>query len=112
MRPESAKFLSDILDAVQCIVRYTSGKTREVYVADHELRDAVQWNFAVIGEAMSQLHKIDPGTVEQITEWRRIITFRNQLVHGYGAIKDEITWDIIENKVPVLRAEVNELLGK
>lgn len=82
-----------------------------MYLVDNELRDAVHWNFAVVGEALSQLHKSDPTAAEQISEWPRIIAFRNQLIHGYGVIKSEITWDIIENKVPVLLADVKRLLG-
>ena len=111
MRPESAKYLRDILDAATRIADYTREKSRDDYLAASELRDAVQWNFTVIGEALSQLHKLDPATAERITEWRRIIAFRNQLIHGYGVIKHEITWDIVENKLPVLRRETAALLG-
>jgi uncharacterized protein with HEPN domain len=111
MQPESAKFLSDMADAINRIVDYTRGKTRDDYLADNELRDAVQWNFTVIGEALSQLHKTDAGTAERISEWPRIIAFRNQLIHGYGVIKNDITWDIIETKLPVLQKDVQALLG-
>ena len=111
MRLESAKFLQDILDAANRIAEYARGKTREDYLAQGEFRDAVQWNFTVIGEALAQLNKADPATAEQITEWRRIIAFRNQLIHGYGVIKNEITWDILENKLPVLQADVRRLLA-
>lgn len=111
MPPESAKFLSDILDAAERITAYTAGKTRDGFLADGQLRDAVNWNFTVIGEALGQLHKLDSPTAERITEWRRIIAFRNQLIHGYGVIRNEITWDIIEKKLPVLRAEARQLLG-
>jgi uncharacterized protein with HEPN domain len=65
----------------------------------------------VIGEALSQLHKHDAGTAEQISQWQRIIGFRNQLIHGYGVIKHEITWDIVESKLPVLGADARKLLG-
>ena len=65
----------------------------------------------MIGEALSQLCKIDPHSAEQINEWRRIIGFRNQLIHGYGVIKDEITWDIIESKLSVLLQDVERLLA-
>jgi len=110
MRPESAKLLTDILDSSTRIVEYTRGRSRDQYLAEGELRDAVHWNFAVIGEALSQLNKLDPVTAQQISEWHRIIGFRNQLIHGYGVIKNEITWDIIETKLPVLRADVSRLL--
>jgi uncharacterized protein with HEPN domain len=111
MRPESGKFLVDMLNAVDRIADYTSGKTRDDYLSDRKLRDAVQWNFAVIGEALSQLEKVDPRLAHQINEWRRIISFRNQLIHGYGVIKDEITWDIVERKTPILRSDLQKLLG-
>jgi uncharacterized protein with HEPN domain len=110
MRPESAKFLRDILDAAERIAAYTRGKARESYLADRELRDAVQWNFAVIGEALAQLHRTDSATAERITEWNRVIAFRNQLIQGYGVIQNEITWDIVENKLPILRAEVQAMI--
>lgn len=111
MRPESAKLLNDMSDAIQRISDYTKGQTVDSYLLDGELRDAVQWNFTVIGEALGQLYKADPAVAQQIREWRRIIAFRNQLIHGYGVIKNDITWDIIETKLPVLRADVCVLLG-
>jgi uncharacterized protein with HEPN domain len=110
MPPESAKYLRDALDAAILIGRFVSGKTMDEYRADPMLRSAVQWNFAVIGEALSQLHKTDPATVERIAEWNRIIGFRNQLIHGYGVIRDTITWDIIELNHPVLMRELESLL--
>ena len=112
MQPESAKFLSDILEAVSRIAEYTRAITRNDYLNNAELRDAVHWNFAVIGEALSQLHKLSPEVAERITEWPRIISFRNQLIHGYGVIKNDITWDIIEKKLPVLTSDVERLLKK
>ena len=112
MRLETGKFLHDILDAAGRIGDYTRGKTRDDYLADGKLRDAVQWNFAVIGEALVQLEKSDPDTAHQITEWHRIIAFRNQLIHGYGVVRHEITWDIVQNKLAVLRSDVQLLLAK
>ena len=31
------------------------------------------------------------------------------LIHGYAEIDDRLVWDIVENKLPVLRREVDEL---
>jgi uncharacterized protein with HEPN domain len=112
MQPESAKLLQDILDAADRISGYVSGKSREEFLACRELCDAVHWNFAIIGEALNQLYKINPTCVEKINEWRRIIGFRNQLIHGYGAIKSDITWDIIQSKLHKLKAEVQLLLSR
>ena len=33
------------------------------------------------------------------------------LIHGYDAVSDEVVWDIVETKLPVLRAEFEAILG-
>ena len=76
------------------------------------LRAAVERKFEIIGEALSKLSKVDSAIVSNIGEHARIIAFRNILIHGYAEIDDRLVWDIVENKLPVLRREVDELLAK
>ncbi len=45
-----------------------------------------------------------------ISEYRRIIAFRNILIHGYAEIDDRLVWDIVESKLPRLRREVAALI--
>jgi uncharacterized protein with HEPN domain len=53
----------------------------------------------------------DWAIASRIGEHARIIAFRNILIHGYAEIDDRLVWDIVENKLPVLRREVDELLA-
>ena len=75
------------------------------------LRAAEERKFEMIGEALSKLSKTDSAIASCIGEHARIIAFRNILIHGYTEIDDRIVWDIVENKLPVLRREVDELLA-
>jgi uncharacterized protein with HEPN domain len=34
------------------------------------------------------------------------------VVHGYGVIRDDVTWQIIQDKLPILRRELTELLAE
>ena len=71
---------------------------------------AVERGFEIIGEALSQLHKLDPSTAESLTDWRAIIGFRNVLIHGYGQVNHNKTWDILQTELPILRRELDAML--
>ena len=49
-------------------------------------------------------------SVARISEYTRIIAFRNILVHGYADIDDRIVWGIVESNLPALLQEVESLL--
>lgn len=57
------------------------------------------------------MRKLDPPSAARFSESRKILGFRNVLIHGYGAIDDGKTWDIVQRDVPVLRAELKQLLS-
>ena len=88
MRLESKKFLFDIQQACIRIVKFVSGKSYSDYETDDYFRSAVERQFEIIGEAISQLHKIDAETAERIPEYKKIIVFRNILIHGYASIEN------------------------
>ncbi len=112
MRRDSKKFLLDMQQAADRVVRFTSGKTFNDYCTDDLLRSGVERQYEIIGEALTKLMKIDPSTAGRITEARRIISFRNVLIHGYDAITDRTVWEIIDLKLPTLRSELVALLSE
>ena len=111
MPPNTKKLLADMLEAARLIEQFTRGKSKDDWSADELLRSAVYFRYVVIGEALSQLRTSDSATADQISEASRIVGFRNQIVHGYAQIDDEITWRIVEQKLPVLIRELQQLLA-
>jgi uncharacterized protein with HEPN domain len=73
------------------------------------LRSAIERQFIIIGEAVRRLVSIEPRVGQSITGYRRIIDFRNILVHGYDVLREERVWDIVENHLAVLLDEVAAL---
>jgi uncharacterized protein with HEPN domain len=45
-------------------------------------------------------------------EWRRIIAFRNVLVHDYLGIDLERVWEIIQRDVPTFKRAILAMLGQ
>ena len=103
-------FLWDALRAAERVQGFVRGKTYEVFLEDDLVRSAVERQLEIIGEALSQLAKIDPQTAGKVAELRRIIAFRNILVHGYTAVDYDTVWRLIEDKLPALQANLHMLL--
>ncbi|WP_052763842.1 HepT-like ribonuclease domain-containing protein [Microvirga massiliensis] len=40
----------------------------------------------------------------------QIVAFRNVLIHGYASVDDRLVWDVVESRLPDLRARLEELL--
>lgn len=112
MRLEVRKYLHDIQQATARLARFTTGKSFDDYANDDLVRAAVERQFEIIGEALSQLARLDANIAASITQYRRIIAFRNILVHGYADVDDLLVWDIVETKLPTLTKEINALLGE
>jgi len=112
MRLEAKKYLYDIQQAASLIVQFTEAKTFADYQQDSMLRLAVERALTTIGEALSQLAKLDSALAAQFSEYQRIIAFRNVLIHSYAEIDDRIVWDVIEQKLPALHQQAIRLIDQ
>ena len=90
MRLEARKYLFDIKQAADLIAAFSGGKRFADYEQDAMLRSAIERQFEIVGEAVSQLARLDPVLAGRLTEYRRIIAFRNILTHAYATIDDRI----------------------
>lgn len=104
-------YLHDIQQAARHIATFTQGKTFADYEQDRLLSSAVERQLQIIGEALSQLDREAPKLASRIPEYRRIIAFRNVLVHGYASLDNRLVWGVIESKLPQLSRAAGELLG-
>ena len=109
MPPETLKLLKDMKDVVDDVLSFAGGCSLEQFLNDKQKRMAIERGFEIVGEALGQLRKINPTVAESFTDWRAIIGFRNVLIHGYGQVDHEKTWDIVQSELPILRNELEVL---
>jgi len=112
MQPKTPKLLEDIRDAAAFIADVTRDVTEADYQRNRMLRQSVERNFEIIGEAMRRITQNDPTVAQGISGYAQIIAFRNILIHGYDQLNDNLVWSVVRRDVPLLLAEVAALLAK
>jgi uncharacterized protein with HEPN domain len=98
------------MQAAKLIREFTRDITFTEYESSMMLRSAVERQFEIIGEALSQALYHFPKLEEEITAGRQIVAFRSRLIHAYASVDPAVVWGVIEEDLPVLRNEVEELL--
>lgn len=102
-------YLGHIADSIAAIESYVSGG-QEVFMTQRLVQDAVIRNFEIIGEAAGRLSAASLEGSEGV--WRKVIAFRNRLIHGYWSVDLLLVWDVIQNDLPSLKSEVARLLSR
>lgn len=110
MDEQVKKSLEDILNSISHIELFCSTRPKEFkeFCDDICFRSAVQWEIAIIGEAMNRVLKIYPDI--PVTSARRIVNTRNYLIHGYDSLREDLIWAIVINHLPILKAEIVQIL--
>ena len=102
--------LEDILESCRKILRYIQGLNFEQFVQDDKTYDAVIRNLEIIGEAAKSVPE-ETRKHHPDVEWRKISGMRDVVAHAYFGVNDEIVWDVLENKIPVLQTQISEILN-
>ncbi|MBI5816756.1 MAG: DUF86 domain-containing protein [Nitrospinae bacterium] len=110
MRHSPAKFLFDAKQAASLISGFVAGKNLADYSANNLLRSGVERQLITIGEALSKLSRLSPDIAARISNYQKIVAFRNLAVHGYDLLDDETVWGIVKIHLPVLEKELEVLL--
>ena len=102
-------FLDDMVAAIDKVAMFTEGLSEEQFIEDLKTYDAVVRNLEIIGEAAKNV----PDAIRlkfPTIEWRKAAGLRDLLIHQYFAVDTDIIWDIIKNKLPLLRRQVMKVL--
>lgn len=89
---------------------YRARPTREEFLCDDEAKDAVLWNFIVLGEVCRRLGPSFQAANPSIP-WKAVIAHRDVIAHGYDVVDWNKIADVIEQHVPEVVREGRRLLA-
>lgn len=103
-------YLSDMLDAIDCVATYTEGYSIGKLRNDRKTLDAVVRNLEIIGEAAKNVPQRVRSRHPEI-DWKKLAGLRDILIHQYFGIDIEIVWDVVVNKLPALNDNVRKIMA-
>jgi len=76
---------------------------------DRQRREALLWNFTVLGEAAAQL---DDTVKERFPEvqWAQPVRLRNRIIHGYWSVDLEILHTAATDQLPAFAEQLRGVL--
>ena len=104
-------YVSDMLRACVKVERYVRGLDWQAFQRDELTQDAVIRQLEIIGEAGAKVSSSFCALAPDIP-WRLIKDLRNVLIHGYASVRLDLVWTIATEDVPILRNQLEDLLGR
>lgn len=101
--------ISDILQCIAKIKRFTKGYTFDDFQDDEKTIDSVLRNLEIIGEAARHVPADVKAQYPEIP-WTEMLTMRNIVIHEYHGVSLQIIWQTVKEDLPPLVAPLKRIL--
>jgi len=111
MDEKDLAYVHHIADAISSIEEYIGEINEQAFYEKKLIQDAVIRNLEIIGEAAKKV----PDTIKQAhdtIEWKKICGMRDILIHDYLGVDTKKVWNVIHNRLPLLKKEIETILNK
>jgi uncharacterized protein with HEPN domain len=102
--------LTEMIDAAEQAQRLVDGVTISDLEADRQRRDALLWNFTVLGEAAGQVSEDIRAQFPDVA-WQQPQRLRNRIVHGYWSIDLAVLHTTATTQLPAFAASLRQALS-
>jgi uncharacterized protein with HEPN domain len=108
MKPDLSK-LVDILRYARLIREFVKGIEKSNFDQDEKTQFAVTRCIEIIGEASKGIPDEFKAAHAEIP-WRRMAGMRDILIHYYAEVDTDEVWNVSQNDIPVLIAQIEPLI--
>ena len=100
--------LGEMIDAAEQIQRLAADITVDELDERRERRDALLWNYTVLGEAAGQVSEETKARFPAVP-WQQPVRLRNRVVHGYWSIDLGILLATARRQLPKLVDDLRQV---
>jgi uncharacterized protein with HEPN domain len=101
--------LRHMLDHAREAAALVRSKQRSDLDSDRVLSLALVHLLEIVGEAAGRVSEEVRNRYPAIS-WSQIVSLRNRLIHGYDSVDMDILWQILQEDIPSVIAELEKLV--
>lgn len=109
MSKEPKQYLLHIYDECNFIIEKTQQVSHEDFMKDEVLKRAIVRSLEIIGEATKKI-PVDFKLKWNTIQWKNMAGMRDRLIHDYIGVNYIIVWDVVKNKIPILKVQIKAIL--
>lgn len=111
MSKEPKEFLRHIVDECSYLNSVSQNLEYNSFLDDETLKRAVVRSLEIIGEATKKI-PTDFRDSNSSIQWKSMAGMRDRLIHDYIGVNYSIVWDVIKNKIPELKNQIDQVLSQ
>lgn len=95
---KDASRIEHMHDIIARVAVLMGGLEKEAFLVDEMRCEALAHNLTLLGESANKLSRTFKAVHQEI-DWRRIVQFRNDIIHDYSDVTYEEMWHRAETEV-------------
>lgn len=111
MSRDEGMYLDDVQNSCKLVRKFVAGMSFDEFIQDDRTYHATLRLLEIIGEAIKHISKETKKRYPTV-KWRKIAGFRDIVAHYYFGVSDDIVWDVIQNEIPLLAKQIDQIVNK
>lgn len=103
------EYLRHISDEMAYLEQETQRLNKNTFIQDETIKRAFVRSLEVIGETVKNI-SVDFRQTHSHIDWRGMAGMRDRLIHGYFGVDYDIVWDVVANKIPLLKLDIQQIM--
>lgn len=109
MNKEARIFLQDIKECIEKIEEYMNDISKEEFLEETKIQDAILRRIEIIGEATKNIPEFFRKDYPDVP-WSKMARTRDRLIHAYFGVNQERVWVIVKDDLPDLKKKIKIIL--
>lgn len=111
IKEDIKKILSTTMDEIKYLQQNSEKLKYEDFINNETLKRSFVWALEIMGETAKNLPENFKSKHPEI-QWKEMAELRDVLIYRYFEVNYKSVWDVIKNKIPKLKLQIENILSE